>query len=280
MNHDIYLLGGDRRMYYAARYLSQAGCICRTYQVPGLPDTFAPTGVVPIGAFLLLPFPAFREGFVTGTGCTLEMLLPLLQPGMTVLGGLLGSFQETARYAGAGVLILSDDSFLTVRNAALTAEGAISQAMSLMECALLGTECLIVGYGRIGSALAVRLDALHARVTASARNAADLAKIQSAGLCAEQTGQYRKPLSTYRCIFNTVPQPIFDEAQLAQFSDNCIYLELASAPGGILPQDVPVLGTRYHPAPGLPGRYAPESAGILYAEAVLRALEQEERWKI
>ena len=46
-------------------------------------------------------------------------------------------------------------------------------------------------------------------------------------------------------------------------------VELASRPGG-LPEDPRVIL-----APGLPGIYAPQSAGALVAEAVIRAMNGE-----
>ena len=52
---------------------------------------------------------------------------------------------------------------LTVANAVPTAEGAIQVAMEELPITLHGAQVLVVGFGRIGQATALRLAALGAR---------------------------------------------------------------------------------------------------------------------
>ena len=73
-------------------------------------------------------------------------------------------------------------------NAAATAEAAIQTAMERLEWTLLGTECLVLGFGRIGKLLSCRLQGLGAHVTAAARKPGDLAWIRAYGYSAEETG--------------------------------------------------------------------------------------------
>ena len=63
---------------------------------------------------------------------------------------------------------------LTVANAAATAEAAIQVAMEHLDRTLLGMDCLVVGFGRIGKLLSSRLHGLGGRVTATARKPGDL----------------------------------------------------------------------------------------------------------
>lgn len=55
------------------------------------------------------------------------------------------------------------------RNAALSAEGALAQAMGRTERALMDMAVLVTGYGRFARALARRLGALGAEVWVAAR---------------------------------------------------------------------------------------------------------------
>ena len=57
----------------------------------------------------------------------------------------------------------------TLKNAKITAEGAIYTAMSEIPHTINGSECLVMGYGRIGKFLAELLHAMGAKVTCSAR---------------------------------------------------------------------------------------------------------------
>ena len=57
-------------------------------------------------------------------------------------------------------------------NAIATAEGAVALAMREQNTTLFDTRCVVLGYGRCGSALCRRLAALGAHVTAAARRRA------------------------------------------------------------------------------------------------------------
>ena len=69
-------------------------------------------------------------------------------------------------------------------------------------------------------------------------------------------------------IFNTVPAPALSPGALAALGPDCLWVELASAPGG-LPADFhpgfPVL-----PANSLPGRRLPRSAAAVLLEGITK----------
>ena len=58
---------------------------------------------------------------------------------------------------------------MTTRNAVATAEGAIAEAVLHSDGTLHGAACLVIGFGRVGLALAQRLRGLSAHVTVAAR---------------------------------------------------------------------------------------------------------------
>lgn len=151
-----------------------------------------------------------------------------------------------------------------VRNAALTAEGAV---MILMQrCApLLGSRVLLVGYGRIAQQLARRLAAFGACVTVATRRAAARALAETAGFAAQDTADIR---GTYDIVINTVPAPVLRGAYGA-----ALCLELASASGGWA-DETPVLH-----AGGLPAKYAPEAAARIVRDAIYETIREDERWK-
>ena len=65
-------------------------------------------------------------------------------------------------------------------------------------------------------------------------------------------------------IFNTVPALVLPDAPA-----DALKIDLASKPG--------IGGTDVLWARGLPGKFAPESAGKLIAQTVLRLLKEEEK---
>lgn len=97
---------------------------------------------------------------------------------------------------------------LAIRNAVPTCEGALQLAMEQTDCTIQGAHVLVIGAGRIGFLLAVRLHALGAQVTVAARSLRDRARIESAGLAAVDTAQLAQEVHGREIIFNTVPAPL------------------------------------------------------------------------
>ncbi len=152
-------------------------------------------------------------------------------------------------------------------NAAATAEAAIQVAMERLDRTLLGMECLVLGFGRIGKLLSCRLQGLGAQVTATARKAADLAWIRAFGFRALETGGLDGELSGFGVVFNTVPSLILDSRLLAQLPRDCLCVDLASARGiDLLAAET--LGLSGIWARSLPGRLAPRTAAAIIRDAI------------
>jgi len=136
------------------------------------------------------------------------------------------------------------------------------------------SRCLIIGYGRIGRLLADRLLALGAEVTVSARKYGDLAWIQAWGCRSLQTGALTGHLDRFHLIFNTAPALVLDGAGLRETREDCVILDLASAPGGVDMQEAKRLSRQVIQAPGLPGKTAPYTAAAAIRDSVYHILEE------
>jgi len=148
----------------------------------------------------------------------------------------------------------------TIRNAALTAEGALTLLLRRGARSMQGCRVLVVGYGRIGRLLAQKLRALGAVVTVAARRAEARALAESEG---HLSVDITNPGTAYDTVVNTVPAPV-----LRGDFGGALCLDLASAPGGWA-EDVPVLR-----APGLPGLFAPEQAAAVMRDAIYESLKE------
>ena len=169
-----------------------------------------------------------------------------------------------------------DEAFLRT-NAALTAEGAICRAMQRMERALLGSTCLITGYGRIGRALCARLGAMGAFVIVCARSEGQMQAAHAAGAHPVPLAELTGAVGAADLILNTVPARVLGEEALRAVRPDALLIELASAPYG---EDLAVaraLGVRVEVESGVPGRYAPLDAGAALFDAALRRLKGEKR---
>lgn len=266
------VIGGDRRQAELARLIAQDGTPVLTY---GL-ERWKPIGAAALAQAVMadvvvLPLPLCKgEGVLN---CeedpvpTLE-LFRQLRPGQRILAGKVKPQQhQEASLCG----LTLEDYFLreelTVANAAATAEAVIQVAMENLDRTLLGVDCLVLGFGRIGKLLSYRLHGLGARVTASARKPKDLAWIRAYGWKAVETRRLDGELGSFGLVFNTVPSRVLDEGLLAQLPGECLCIDLASRPG-IDAAAAERLGLRHIWAKSLPGRLVPCTAAAVIQNAI------------
>lgn len=155
-----------------------------------------------------------------------------------------------------------------------TAEGAIQIALEELPITLHGCRALVLGYGRLGRALAPRLAGLGARVSVAARKWSDLAWIENAGFHAEHSGELRGWLCAFDLIINTVPGRLLGEEALAELKPGCLVIDLASKPGGVDLAAARRLGVHAVWALSLPGKVAPVTAGKCIRSTIYNILNE------
>ena len=209
--------------------------------------------------------------------------LSLLRPGTLVLAGQLpAAFQQQLAQNGLTAVDYAAREEFAVRNAIPTAEGAVEIALRETAQTLFGAECLVLGYGRIARVLVGLLRAFGARVGTAARRHGDLAWITAAGAQAIPFARVDSALPTADIIFNTVPAPVLGAAQLVRLKSGCLIIDLASRPGGVDREAAAQCGVKTIWALSLPGRTAPDSAGVILCDTIDNILEEKnaEGWQI
>ena len=151
---------------------------------------------------------------------------------------------------------------LTILNAIPTAEGAIQIAMEKSKITIHNSNCLILGFGRIGKVLAKMLLGIGAQVYCEARKQQDLSWIKAYGYNAIHLNEIEGYLGKFDFIFNTVPNLIMDKDRLQFVNKECLLVDLASKPGGIDFQHAQSLGLQTEWALALPGKVAAKTAAI------------------
>jgi len=229
---------------------------------------------------VMLPWPhSFRDGRLVVSppheGMEMEALLARIPPCRLLMHGS-GVAPEALSQAGATLEPGQDELFLR-RNAQLTAEGAICRAMQRMERALLGSACLVTGYGRIGQELCARLCAMGAFVIVCARSEMQMRAAHAAGAHPVPLAQLTGAAEAADVIFNTVPARVLGEDALRAIRPGALMIELASAPYGADLTAARELGVHVEMESGVPGRYAPLDAGEALFDAARRRLLREEK---
>ena len=165
--------------------------------------------------------------------------------------------------------LLSEE--MSLKNAIPTAEGAVQLALEELPVTLNGLKVLIVGMGRIGTALAEILKGFGADITAAVHNSRGTAKARLHGIKSIPTSRLN---GSFDLVFNTVPKLIFDDAMLSRFDKNTLLIDLASKPGGIDFEAALGHGIKAIWALGLPGKTAPVTSGEIIAETVSSMIEE------
>lgn len=288
------VLGGDERQIYMARALARRGWRVSVWGLGACGNRVHPAVVMPShrealldANAVILPLPSSVDG--VRVHCPLETdsslrlsVLGELSAVRLIMGGKLPPLLYSCIQDGETHLIdYFDDELLQIKNAIPTAEGALAIAMRELPVVLDGIHAAVIGYGRIATVLADKLQALGAHVYLYARNPQALARAAQRHLLPmrlEESGD-ESTLAHLprdcRVIFNTVPHLLFSEYVIERLPPECLYIDLASAPGGIDWAAAKRLGLRTVWGTALPGKCAPESAGEILAETVDEYLRTE-----
>lgn len=163
---------------------------------------------------------------------------------------------------------------MTVLNAIPTAEGAIQIAMEELPTTLHSSDCLVLGFGRVGKALSNMLRGIGANVSVAARKYEDLAWIGAYGARPLPIKDLKEHIGDYDVVFNTVPAVLLDEDMLKCLKRECLVIDLASKPGGVDFDTASTLGIKAIWALSLPGKVAPRTAGNIIMTTLLNILEE------
>ena len=274
----IWIVGGDQRQRILAKLLRDDGHRVHTY---GL-DEEGQRGLEGISdaRCVILPLPAEKpEGEVYTPlwegRVQVSQVVERMAPGQLLCGGLIRDELRTmARQRGLQVEDYYTREELTLLNAIPTAEGAIGLAMERLPITIHNTRIWILGFGREGQALALRLSALGARVRVLARSSAQRALAASLGLEAEPLHGMREWLHCPHLVVNTVPAPLLGVEELSALREGAWVMDLASEPGGVDQGAAQALGVPVVWARGLPGKVAPRTAAEYLKGTVYHIMEE------
>lgn len=275
----ISVIGGDLRQEELARLFLQAGYDVITYGLRkecGLKAAQDPVGALDADV-IVLPVPIcngnkinapFYDGEIKA-----EEILDNISWKSIVLGGKFPDFMSE-RLKCRNVLFQDylEREELAIKNAELTAEGALEIAISKTDISICGSKCLVTGWGRIAKFMAGILKALGADVTIFARKLSARAEAEALGFSAVSVLELENVIDSFDIVFNTVPAMLFDKDILAKMEKNTLIIDLASKPGGVDFNEAENLGLRVIHALGLPGKVAYKTAGKIIYDTIQNIL--------
>ncbi len=269
MKKTLLVMGGDRRMEYCSERLADA------FEV----YTYGFSGSKPIWELrqadvLVLPYMSLSGQYINAPSLSHKIpavsALDMLRYGGTLFGGGLNpEFLSYCAERSAKVYDFFDNEELTVKNAWLTAEGALEIILRKTESAIFETRVLILGWGRVARACAGILKCVGAKINIAARTSHARKDAFNMGFEAAPFID-KKALAGADVIINTVPDRVLEREHLELVKKDALIIDLASAPYGVDFRAAEELGLTALLAPGLPGKTAPKTAGRLIAEEIIR----------
>lgn len=265
----VIILGGDQRSRFLDTYFRENGFFTYCF---GLEQDFSAASLEQTlrsnMAALILPLPASRDGKTVNMPlCADELtfgkLAAMLPRGQAVFGGMLSEdVKALFQAAGARVTDYYDDEVI-VKNAVLTARGAMRVLASMTSVPPAHLRIAVTGFGRVGTAVAAQLQENGCTAAVAARRAEVRAHARQLGYHACTIAELQQQLSSFDVVINTVPARIFPMEGWAS-APHIQYMELASAPWGTDLAASEAFGLTAINAQSLPGKYFPcEAAGIV-----------------
>ena len=164
---------------------------------------------------------------------------------------------------------------LVILNAYLTAEGVLELVLVNSEVSLRKLKVLVTGYGKTGEAIAHVLSSNRVCVTVAARKEKDRVRAECKGMNSLSFDGIRSCAKSFDFVINTVPTEVIGKKLLAEFRDDCVFLEIASKPYGIDVASVEKQNKRVIIASSLPGKYVARSAGVFIADTITNIVKEE-----
>ncbi|MBQ2613873.1 MAG: dipicolinate synthase subunit DpsA [Clostridia bacterium] len=205
----------------------------------------------------------------------IQELFSLMKPAQLLFAGRTdGYLKALSELYGVRFWDYSTREEMAILNAIPTVEGALAIAMAETPHTIHQSRCLVLGYGRIGKLLAHTLKALGANVCAAARKPKDLAWMVADSIFPIPFKGLGDAVGDFDIIFNTVPDMVLPASLLAKVPDRCLVIDLASKPGGVDFEAARRMGKKVIWALSLPGKVAPETAGIIIKDTIVNILEE------
>lgn len=286
--YTLAVMGGDAREVTLVEFLANTGATIKTYGLPAkdahIITCHDPKDCLTGVQALILPVPGVNEdmqlhsAYLENKLTITKELLSILPAETPVLVGMARKpLQELLEKLGLQLVEMMNMDQIAILNSIPSAEGAIQMAMERLPITIHGSKAMVLGFGRTAQTLAQLLSAMHAHTTVVARNPAQLARVVAMGLESVHFNELANCLHNVDVMFNTIPALVITSDILQKLPPATLIIDLASAPGGTDFVKARELGIEAVLAPGLPGKVAPKTAGLILAQVIPRLLMQKIR---
>lgn len=261
MQTPITILPGDKRMRFVAENMAKKGA-----------RPCASIAEIPDSGYLICGVPFTRDkktvNITMDKPVTIDSFLGILTGSHILVGGNLPESVIThCTHHGIKYYDVMTSRNLGSQNARLTAEGLLIPLLSHTSFSIRECKALLIGYGNCGREIAdiLRLFTDDVYLCETNPDALKAAKAKHFKTISESEIQHSSHHTAHiNTIINTAPANPFEPRTWSSFPDDCTIFNIASRP-----LDLPApLSEQVIDCPGIPGKYAPKTAGNLIARDI------------
>lgn len=264
MNSGKFLIvGNDKKMKACLKRIIDKGYEADLYENNGL-------DFIKEYDYIILPLPTIANFKINGTDMSFSEFSAAVNCHQKVFCGNISTSEYQNFYS-----YYFNDLFL-LKNSRLTAQGVLRLIAENTEDDFIKISVAVIGYGRCGKSICRLLKNCGLKVSSFSRREESVAYAEDTGIDAFIFESFKKHISDFDIIVNTVPVNILSNEEISQLTHDNIYIEVASKPYGFDISQADVFNFRYILAESLPGRFVPVSAGFNIADTVLSILKEEE----
>lgn len=282
MKKSISVIGGDLRIIYLIDFFKNAGFDVSIFGIKENSPSFSHLTennikkALKSSEIVILPLPSFKDGVLNAPYWDEKInasdILDALDDKQVVFGGMLGDeFKNELKKRKVAFCDYFENEALTLKNAAITAEGGIKLAIEKTPVSLSDANCFVFGFGRIGKIISKNLSSFGSKVTVLARKKSALMEASLSGYDICPLREYSRVLTKADIIFNTIPSVILEEFKLIK--KDAFVIDLASKPGFLPENAKAVLSDRFVHYLSVPGKVAPKSAGKIIFDTIVAEME-------
>ncbi|HKM04825.1 MAG TPA: dipicolinate synthase subunit DpsA [Lachnospiraceae bacterium] len=282
MNLNIAIFGGDKRNYYMAEVLEKRGYQIFRYGLCSYDDELKScsgemedslSSIMNQADVFIGPIPFSKDGHtIYSSGnkvIEIDDFCKYIKKGDLIFGGNISPLVQKIsleRKSFCYDYLKVED--IALKNAVSTAEGAIAEAIIESDINLYQSNCLVLGYGKCGKALANRLYHFGAYVTVAARKEVQLIEVANNHLQPLLLDKLERKITQFDFIFNTIPAQVLEESLIQLVKKECLIIDIASMPGGTDFDACKARGIKAILSLGIPGRYAPKSSAEILVQSI------------
>lgn len=274
MSINFCIIGGDLRNFFLAKILSRERNEVKLYgfdKLENFKECEKYNEMIKTSNNIILPIPFSKDNQYVNMPFSnkyiaIKEIFYYLENKTIFVGNMHQQLKEELHRKNNQVIDFMQKEEFAILNAIPTAEATIEIILKNTKKILQNSNCLIMGFGRIGKVLAYKLNGMSAKVTCMITNEVEKAWAAVYGYEMTKIENLKKnctKLKQYDIIINTIPKIIFRE-ELKEIRKETLVIDLASKPYGIDRKIVEEEKLNFIEALGLPRKISTNDISKIY----------------